>query len=103
MPNAILTATVTGFSDPDCPAEVLAPFREQYFSGIGELFARSSPSRGQALARGLFPPIDPATREGALALLGDPDLPSGLRRILAEAVDEVERALHCREVSRAAG
>jgi len=37
------------------------------------------------------------------SLLADPDLPTGLRRILAEGAAEVERALACRQASAVAG
>ena len=56
-----------------------------------------------ALARGLFPGIDPATVDVADTLLATPDLPAGLRRVLLERRDDVLRALACQEVSRTAG
>ena len=67
------------------------------------MFQERSPAEAQTVAHGLFPHADPATLTAARALLADPQLPSGLRRIVAELTDDVERALACRELSRRVG
>jgi aminopeptidase N len=103
LPNALLEATVQGFSDPDAPGDLLAPYRDRYFDDIAGLFASRSPAEAQVLATGLFPPASEQAVAGARALLADPGLPSGLRRILAEESAEVERALACWAASRSAG
>ena len=103
QPNALLEGTVSGFSDPAAPAELLDAYRERYFAGIATMFQERSPAEAQTVAHGLFPHADPATLTAARALLADPQLPSGLRRIVAELTDDVERALACRELSRRVG
>ena len=103
QPNALLEGTAAGFSDPSTPPELLHPYRARYFAEIAGLFAARSPAEAQTVARGLFPPVAPQTLAGARRLLEDPDLPSGLRRIVAEQADDVERALACRELSRRSG
>jgi hypothetical protein len=52
------------------------------------------------LATGLFPPASEQAVAGARALLADPALPAGLRRILAEQSAEADRALACWAASR---
>ncbi len=79
------------------------PYRPLYAAQIAGLFVSRATGEAVALARGLFPPIDPATVDVADTLLATPDLPAGLRRVLLERRDDVLRALACQEVSRAAG
>jgi aminopeptidase N len=100
LPNALLEATVRGFSDPDAPADLLAPYRSRYFEDIAGLFADRSPAEAKVLATGLFPPASEQAVAGARALLADPALPAGLRRILAEQSAEADRALACWAASR---
>jgi aminopeptidase N len=99
----VLGSTLAGFAHPDTPVELLEPYRLRYADQVVDLVARRSPVEGLALARGLFPPIAPATVVTADALLADADLPAGLRRVVLERRDEVVLALACQEVSRAAG
>jgi hypothetical protein len=83
--------------------ELLEPYRQRYAEQIVDLVSRRSPIEGLTLARGLFPPIGPATVATADELLADADLPAGLRRVVLERRDEVVLALACQEVSRTAG
>jgi aminopeptidase N len=103
MSNMALAATLAGFAHPNTPAALLDPYRQRYVEQIPGLFVTRSPGEGLALARGLFPSIDPATVQAADALLAADDLPAGLRRVLVERRDDVQRALACQEVSRTAG
>lgn len=98
----VLASTLAGFADPDTPVELLEPYRQRYADQIVDLVGSRSPVEGLALARGLFPPIGPATVAAADALLVDADLPAGLRRVVGERRDDVQLALACQEVSRAA-
>ncbi len=102
LPNARVEATMRGWAEPGTPAALLAPFRARYFATIGRIFAERSPAEARRLARGLFPGVCEETVAGARALLAGEDLPSGLRRIVAESADEVERALRCRRRSASA-
>jgi aminopeptidase N len=103
LSNMALAATLSGFAHPNTPAALLDPYRPRYVEQIPGLFVTRSPGEGLALARGLFPSIDPATVQAADALLADDGLPAGLRRVLAERRDDVQRALACQEVSSTAG
>jgi aminopeptidase N len=103
LSNMVLASTLAGFAHPDTPVELLEPYRQRYAEQVVDLVARRSPVEGLALARGLFPPIGPATVLAADELLADVDLPGGLRRVVLERRDEVLLALACQEVSRAAG
>jgi aminopeptidase N len=103
LSNMALAATLAGFAHPNTPASLLDPYRQRYAEQIPRLFVTRSPGEGLALARGLFPSIDPATVQAADSLLAAGDLPAGLRRVLAERRDDVQHALACQEVSRTAG
>ena len=102
LSNMVLASTLAGFAHPDTPVVLLEPYRQRYADQIVDLVASRSPVEGLALARGLFPPIGPATVAAADALLVDADLPAGLRRVVGERRDDVQLALACQEVSRAA-
>ena len=100
LPNAILGATVAGFASAETPPEVLAPYRARYFEEILGLWEDRPPAEARTLARGLFPGVDPLTVTAADHLLARPELPEGLRRIVAENRAEVVLALACQGVSR---
>ncbi len=102
LPNSVLAAVVAGFSDEAAPAELLAPFRARYRQSIAQVWAARSPAEAALLAAGLFPGIDPGAVEVADDLLARTDLPTGLRRIVAERRADTVLALACQEVSRAA-
>ncbi len=102
LSNMALAATLAGFAHPDTPAGLLDTYREPYVQQMPDLFDRRSPGEGLALARGLFPSIEPATVAAADRLLAAEDLPAGLRRVVSERRDDVLLALACQEVSRTA-
>ncbi|MDH3957881.1 MAG: aminopeptidase N [Actinomycetota bacterium] len=103
LANDILEATVAGFADPDGPLELIEPYGAQYVQRIVDLWRTRPPAEGRTLARGLFPGIvDAATVALADSLLGSAEVPSGLRRIIAEERAETVLALGARDVSRAA-
>ncbi len=103
LPNDILEATVAGFADPDGPVELIEPYRAQYVQRIVDLWDARPPAEARTLARGLFPrDVDAAAVALADSLLGSAEVPSGLRRIIAEERAETVLALGARDVSRAA-
>ena len=102
LTNMALAATLAGFAHPDTPAGLLDPYRQRYVEQVEGLFTSRSPGEALALARGLFPSIDPRTVGVADGLLADAGLPAGLRRVLIERTDEVQLALACQAVSRTA-
>ena len=91
---------MAGFASAETPPEVLAPYRARYFEEILGLWEDRPPAEARTLARGLFPGVDPLTVTAADHLLARPELPEGLRRIVAENRAEVVLALACQGVSR---
>ena len=96
LPNAMLQATLSGLLIAD-QRELYLPFRSRYFDVIGEVWHSRSLEMGSMLASALFPIllVEPTTVELTRAYLDNEDLPSGLRRVIAESLDGVERALRC--------
>ncbi len=96
LPNAMLQATLSGLLIAD-QRELYRPFRTRYFDVIGEVWHSRSLEMGSMLASALYPIllVEPTTVELTRAHLDNEDLPSGLRRVIAESLDGVERALRC--------
>ena len=85
------------------PLELIEPYGAQYVQRIVDLWDTRPPAEARTLARGLFPgTVDAATVALADSLLGSAEVPSGLRRIIAEERAETVLALGARDVSRAA-
>jgi len=95
LPNAIQTATIGGFAQPD-QLELLRPYVERYFVGLDEVWASRTNETAQNIVIGLFPGLlaEPSTLDAADAwLAGHPDSVPALRRLVVEARDGVARAL----------
>jgi len=75
--------------------DLLRPYAGRWTAGVQGLFTRRGPQLATFLARSLFPStlVEPATL-AATRLAGD--LAPGLRRVLLEERDELERALRAR-------
>ena len=95
--NAIIEATVAGFVQPD-QANLLLPFRDQYFAEISDAWDAHSMEIAQTLAIGLYPAliVDEDTVAKSDAFLARDDLNPSLRRLVAEGRDGVVRALRAR-------
>ncbi|MFM9136308.1 MAG: aminopeptidase N [bacterium] len=95
--NAIIEATVAGFVQPD-QANLLLPFRDQYFAEISEAWDAHSMEIAQTLAMGLYPAliVDADTIAKSDEFLARGDLNPSLRRLVAEGRDGVVRALRAR-------
>ncbi len=96
LPNAMLEATLSGFGIPD-QRELYRPFRDRYFEEIGEVWATRSAEMSGLVATALFPGllVEPETVSRTNEFLAGADLPVGLRRIISEGLDGVERSLRC--------
>ncbi len=96
LPNALLEATLAGFGVPD-QRELTRPFRQPYFDVITGLWQRRSADMGVLIANSLYPGllIEQETVDLTEAFLTRDDLPAGLRRVVTEGRDGVERALRC--------
>ncbi|MCH9728236.1 MAG: ERAP1-like C-terminal domain-containing protein, partial [Actinomycetia bacterium] len=79
--------------------ELLAPFRDRYFSAIPGVWDRRSSEVAQTVVIGLYPSWDVSQNalDAADEFLSDPQLPPALRRLVLEGRASVERSLQARE------
>jgi aminopeptidase N len=98
LANHIARATIGGFQDPHHP-ELLAPFREQYFTEVGRIYKEWTFDQASSFAVGCFPSlvIEPETLSAAEGYLSAEKPPQALRRMILEGADGVRRALRNRE------
>ena len=96
LPNAMLAATMSGLGLPD-QRDLYRPFRDRYFEVIGEVWATRSDEMAGMVATMLYPAllVEPETVRVTNEFLDTTDLPAGLRRIITEGRDGVERSLRC--------
>ena len=95
LANALLEATVGGFSQPD-QRELLVPFVDKYFDSLADIWETRTNEISQTLTLGLFP-----------SLLGSPEIMAkadafiasstdvGAIRLVRELRDNVDRSLRC--------
>ncbi|MEO3744922.1 aminopeptidase N [Plantactinospora sp. B5E13] len=97
LSNRLVMAHATGFWQPE-QTGLTASYVERYFAGIVEAARRRMPLVAERVAALAYPryAVTPRTRELAAALLARPDLPSGLRRVVTDADDDLRRALLAR-------
>jgi aminopeptidase N len=99
LPAYLLTATAQGFWQPE-QADLLAGYLPRYFPAV----IRAADERGAAAARILvrhgFPAhaVDAATLAAGEQCLEHQTLAPGLRRLLADQLDDLRRALCARQV-----
>jgi aminopeptidase N len=96
LPNATLVATLSGLGIPE-QRELYRPFRARYFEVIREVWDTRSAEMSGMVATALYPGllVEPETVATSNEFLAADDLPAGLRRIIAEGRDGVERSLRC--------
>ena len=95
LPNALQTATIGGFSDPD-QLDLLRPYVAKYFDCLEQVWAERTNETAQNIVVGLFPLAlaDQSLLEASDAWLAQhPDAPAALRRLVVESRDTVARAL----------
>jgi aminopeptidase N len=97
LPNALLEATLSGFAIPE-HRELVRPYRDRYFEVIREVWGARSVEMAAGVATALYPHllIEAQTLAATEAFLAQDGLPAGLRRIVGESRDGIERALRCR-------
>ena len=102
LTNAELTATIGGIMQP-FQGDLVRPFISQYFASLPEVAATRTHEISQQVTLGLYPALvnepDTITRTEEF-LDANPDLPAGVRRLLVECRDGVERALRCIALDR---
>lgn len=99
LANHLLAATIGGIMIAE-QRELLRPHVGQYFDAIPSTWQRRTPEMAQQIVSGLYPIllVEPATITLTEDFLHDhPDLPTGAKRLVAEALDGVMRAMRCQE------
>lgn len=102
LPNEHITAVITGFQRVTDPA-LIAEYQEPYFAALRGVWEARSNEIATRIASGLFPfsYADDGTAERARTWLAqNEDAPFGLRRIVGESLDGVERRLRVQAADR---
>jgi aminopeptidase N len=96
LPNSMLEATVGGMLVAD-QRELYRPYRSRYFEVVEDIWASRSTEMASMLASALYPSllVEQETVDLTREFLARTDLPAGLRRVISEGRDGVERALRC--------
>lgn len=96
MANALQDAAIAGFAHP-AQGDLLAPFADQYFASVSDVWAHRSSEVAQKVAVGLYPrwAVGESTVAAARAWLAG-DHPAALRRLVTEGLAGTERALKAR-------
>jgi aminopeptidase N len=94
LPNALLTATIGGWADPD-HLDLLRPYVEPYFAAIKDVWATRTNETAQSIVVGLYPTMlaDQALLDRTDAWLAEAEPVPALRRLVLEARDGVARVL----------
>ena len=99
LANITARAIITGFVQPG-QRELLAPYTQQYFDTISNVWERRSSEVAQTVVVGLYPSWDISAEAIAAAdwFLGGLHVPPPLRRLVLEGRAGVERSLKARTV-----
>ncbi|WP_422773694.1 aminopeptidase N [Plantactinospora sp. WMMC1484] len=97
LSNRLLEATAAGFWQPE-QAELTESYVERFFAEMPVAASRRTPWVADRVAGLAYPryAVAARTRDLAAALLARDDLPSGLRRVVVDADDDLRRALAAR-------
>ncbi len=98
LPNAMLEAAMSGLGIPE-QRELYRPFRTRYFEVVRDVWETRSAEMAGMVATALYPGllVEPETVSMTNDFLAANDLPAGLRRIITEGRDGVERSLRCQD------
>ncbi len=99
LANHLLAATIGGIMISE-HRELLRPHVEQYFDAIAPTWQRRTSEMAQQIVSGLYPIllVEPTTITMTEDYLHKhQDLPTGAKRLVAEALDGVLRAMRCQE------
>jgi aminopeptidase N len=102
LPNALQTATIAGFQDPD-QRDLLRPYVQRYFESVGQVWDTRSSEMASNIVIGLYPALiveEEVVRLTDSYLQGEHPV-APLARLLSEGRDGLQRALRCQ--SRDAG
>jgi aminopeptidase N len=104
LPNALLSATATGFAHPE-QRELLRPYVPRYLEAVPEVWAERTNESAQTIVVRLFPRVlaDLDTAETVRDWLETAELPDAARRLVVEGLADIERALRAQACDREAG
>jgi aminopeptidase N len=99
LPAYLLTATAQGFWQPE-QADLLAGYLPRYFPAVLRAADQRSAAAARILVRDGFPghAVDAATLAAGEQYLDHGTVAPGLRRLLADQLDDLRRALRARRV-----
>jgi aminopeptidase N len=103
LPLATFRAVLGGFADVDQP-ELRGPYRERYFSMVGDAWRDWSAAMAQDFVSGMYASFDLSAETVAAsdAYIASAEPPAALNRLLSEGRDDVLRALRGQERDRQA-
>jgi aminopeptidase N len=103
LPLATFRAVLGGFTDVDQP-ELRGPYRERYFSMVGDAWRDWSAAMAQDFVSGMYASFDLSAETVAAsdAYIASAEPPAALNRLLSEGRDDVLRALRGQERDRQA-
>ena len=102
LPNHTVDATIMGFYETD-QRDLARAYVGPYFDNVLSMWTSRTHEIGQQLVTGLYPAIlveDETIKATDEFLANNPDLPTGVARILAEQRDSLLRALRAVEADR---
>jgi aminopeptidase N len=93
----LLAGIAEGFWQAD-QADLVAEYVPRYFTALGDLVARGDPASARVLVQHGFPhhAVTAAALRAGEECLADAELPASLRRLLADQLDDLRRALQVR-------
>jgi aminopeptidase N len=99
LPNALLTATIAGFNEPD-HRELLRPYIDRYFGSVQDIWESRTTEMANNIVTGLFPAffVEQAVVDRTEDYLTTKEPVPGLARLLAEGRDGLQRAIRCQSV-----
>jgi aminopeptidase N len=103
LPNALLTATVQGFHQPEQRA-LVQPYVRQYLDSVPRVWAERTIDSAQTIIQGLFPRIlaDAPTAAKVREWLETAEIPDAARRLVVEGLADLDRALRAQACDREA-
>ncbi|NED96200.1 aminopeptidase N [Phytoactinopolyspora alkaliphila] len=103
LPNALLTATVQGFHQPE-QRTLIQPYIGQYLDSIPRIWAERTNDSAQTIIQGLFPRVlaDAPTAARVREWLETAEIPDAARRLVVEGLADLERALRAQACDREA-
>jgi aminopeptidase N len=94
LPNALLLATVDGFTQPE-QHELIRPYVGKYLDAVPRVWTERTSDTAKTIVARLFPRVlaDQAIADMVRAWLADTDAPPAPRRLVVEGLADLDRAL----------